>query len=339
MQKLTDININQKLLDTKDSRLELIIKGKNINFSVISALRRTCISDVPIYSFNEIHFDSNSSIYNNDYLRTRIQSFPVRSIKNDIIFYDDTIEPENTEDNNAYTTENVLLEENVKIAIGEDDIIMSDTEELSEKDNYNMLTMYVDIQNNDNKIIQVTTDNCKFYQNGSEINNIYKKPLLICKLKNEQKISLTAIVNLGIERTSTLYSPVSICTYSEINENEYKFILESRGQINEYRILYVACMNILRRLEYLSELIPDDNKHLEGELNIDKMGHTMGNLLSNGLLLHDDVIYAGYSKPHLLDDKIIIKFKLKKSNIHSILNDIITLYKKLYESLAKQFNK
>ena len=50
-------------------------------------------------------------------------------------------------------------------------------------------------------------------------------------------------------------------------------------------------MNILRRLEYLKELIPDDNKNLEGELNIDKMGHTMGNLLSNGLLLHDDVLY------------------------------------------------
>ena len=40
-------------------------------------------------------------------------------------------------------------------------------------------------------------------------------------------------------------------TNKEINSNKFQMILESRGQISEYRVLYVACMNIIEKMKLL----------------------------------------------------------------------------------------
>ena len=42
----------------------------------------------------------------------------------------------------------------------------------------------------------VTTDDAKFYKDGNEIKNIYKSPILLCKLNKNQEINFTAIAKL-----------------------------------------------------------------------------------------------------------------------------------------------
>ena len=70
----------------------------------------------------------------------------------------------------------------------------------------------------------------------------------------------------------------------------------------------------------------DIEKKQSGEIEIYNYDHTMGNLLSQGLRKHKDVKYGSYSMPHLLEDKIIIKFE-------------IIFPKKLSQSVKKELEK
>ena len=69
-------------LDKKDfslGHLKLRLKGKNINHVYVNTLRRVILEDIPSYSINPelININKNSSVYNNDYLRNRLENFPL----------------------------------------------------------------------------------------------------------------------------------------------------------------------------------------------------------------------------------------------------------------------
>ena len=332
MNKISDIKFNQDLLDKNDNRLELTLEGKDINHVVINTLRRVGMTDIPIYSFDEIEITENKSIFNNDYMRLRIRTLPLPNVANKVIYLDDI------EKDSVLSPENKLFEENAEIAIGNDDIDFNEVKQVV-NDTYDMITMFLDIQNNKDEILTVTTDDCKFYNNGQEIKNIYNDPLLLIKLKKDQKIKLSAISKLGKEKTSGLYSAVSILTYKQLTDNKFQMIMESRGQLSEYRIMYVACMNIIKFMENILEMIPEDNSNLEGELHSNNLDHTYGNLLVTGMLQHKDVDFAGYAKPHLLDNKIVIKYILKKNSIYQVVKDVSEYYIQLFTKLSKHFDK
>ena len=348
MNKLSDIKFKQDLQDKEDSRLEVTLEGKDIDHVVINTLRRVGMTDIPVYSFDEVDIAENKSVFNNDYMRLRIRTLPVPNIDNQVIYLDNkdirnrdnikdnTILEENELDEEEDT--NLEQEENADIAIGDDNIDYNKVRQVA-SDAYDMTTMFLDIENKNDDIISVTTDDCSFYKNGEKIKNIYKDPLLLIKLKKDHKIKLSAISSLGKEKISSLYSAVSILTYKEINDNKFQMILESRGQVNEYRILYVACMNIIKMMQNILEQIPKKNTEMEGQIHSNNIDHTYGNLLITGMLQHKDVEFAGYAKPHLLDNKVIIKYILKKNNIYQVVTDVSEYYIQLFTKLSNLFNK
>jgi DNA-directed RNA polymerase subunit L len=336
MDKLSDIKFKQDLLDKDDSRLEVTLEGNNINHVVINTLRRVGMTDIPVYSFDQVDISENKSIFNNDYMRLRIRTLPLPNIENKIDYFDE-------EENNSIKDNTILevdeeQEENADIAIGGDNIDYNQVRQIV-SDTYDMITMFLDIENKSDDIMSVTTDSCSFYKNGQEIKNIYKDPLLLIKLKKDQKIKLSAISNLGKEKISSLYSAVSILTYKQLTDNKFQMILESRGQVSEYRVLYVACMNVIQMMQNILEQIPKNNLDMEGQIHSNNLDHTYGNLLVTGMLQHKNVEFAGYSKPHLLDNKIIIKYILKKDNIFNVVSDVTEYYTQLFTKLSKLFDK
>lgn len=335
MDKLSDIKFNQDLLDKDDSRLEVTLEGKNINHVVINTLRRVGMTDVPVYSFDQVDITENKSIFNNDYMRLRIRTLPVPNVENKVTYLDDE-QLDSVKDTIMEGDEE--QEENADIAIGDDNIDYNQVRQVV-SDTYDMITMFLDIENKKEDIMSVTTENCSFYKNGQEIKNIYKDPLLLIKLKKDQKIKLSAISKLGKEKLSSLFSAVSILTYKELTENKFQMILESRGQVSEYRVLYVACMNVIQMMQNILEQIPKNNSDMEGQLHSNNLDHTYGNLLVTGMLQHKDVEFAGYAKPHLLDNKIIIKYVLKKGSIYSVVSDVTEYYTQLFTKLSKLFDK
>ena len=86
MNKHSEIKFKQNLLDKEDSRLELTLEGSDINHVVVNTLRRVGMTDVPIYSFDQVDISENKSVFNNDYMRLRIRTLPITNIKNDNVF-------------------------------------------------------------------------------------------------------------------------------------------------------------------------------------------------------------------------------------------------------------
>ena len=162
----------------------------------------------------------------------------------------------------------------------------------------------------------------KFYY-GKQIENPYPIPIPIVKLQPNQKIDFSVVSSVGTEKMSTIYTPVSICVcYPKIGEDSYIFKIESRGQISEKRILEVAFLNIIKKLKNILSQIHEED-HMEGEIQINNEDHTIGNLLSNGLQKHKNIIFAGYNLPHPLEKRVIISYKLKSGKITEILKDVI----------------
>lgn len=331
MEKIENISYNISDYDSTygNTRLEINIKGENINCIILNTLRRAILSYIPNYAFTNFNFKKNNTVFNNNYIKLRVSNIPVWGIENELDYYNPVKKNLNTE------------------PINEDDNLNDDIDLNSEVNNVlnsstlKQLTMYVDYTSLDSdEITTVTTDHAKFYYEEKKIDSPYKIPIPIIKLQSNQTITFSVITTVGTELQNSIFAPVSVCFYKEINLTEYTFILESRGTINEKRIIYVALLNIINKLRNVIKNLPDkiDDK-LKGELIILNEDATLGNLISYGLQIHKDIKFAGFNIPHPLEERVKIHYELIKNNITNVLSDVVNHFIKLYEKIIEKNNK
>lgn len=327
MNKIVDINYTLIDYDNEqgNSRLEINISGPNINHIIVNTLRRAIFTYIPIYSFTKFNFTTNESIFNNNYIKLRLKHFPVWGITNDNDMYTVTNKPHEEEEE---------LDENGINNV--DDIDMENNSEVNTS-TINQLTMYVDYKSTSQSIVTVTTDHAKFYHAEKNIPSPYKPAIPLVKLQPLQNISFSAITGLGVEQTDAMFSPVSVCFYKEKTLNEYEFILESRGQITEQRIIEVAIINIIHKLETIFSNMTFEQTELRGEIIIFGENNTFGNLISYGMQNHKNIKVAGYNIPHLLEEKVIIHYELinDKVKLKDVMNDVIIYFTVLYDNIMK----
>ena len=329
------ITIINEIKEQGDSRLEVKIKGPDNNYIIMNTIRRKCVSDIPIYAFAEFKFDKNTSIFHNNYLKARIRQLPVWGIENKIDF---------VEYNKKLTKEyipDVIVEEN------DEDEANPNVEKILDTTQLKQLTMYVSAKNTTHDIIWITTEHAKFYYNEKQIKTPYKTPIPIVKLQPDQEIIFSAVTKVSIADEHAMYCATSIACYKQITESEFDFIIESRGQISEKRIIYVALFNIEKKLNnFLNLFIEEVNKNKtesevaerEGVIIITNEDHTLGNIITRGLQLHPKIKFAGYNLPHPLDMKVHFHYKTTKDgNIKNIIKDVITYYQKLFSDMRTQF--
>jgi len=304
------------------SRLEFDLSGPEINHIIVNTLRRTILSDIPIYAYTDFKFNKNNSIFHNNFLKNQIKNIPVWGIENKLEFFEKDIKKLD------------IIEEQEEI---EDDIELSFDKKI-DSTSLNQLTMYVDYENKKSDIISVTTDDVKFYFSQKQIDNPYDKPIQLVKLQPNQRINFSVVTSIGIEKESAIFSPVSICVYDQKSENNFRFILESRGQLVEKRILKVAYLNLVKKLNNILKQIPDNNEK-EGEIQINNEDHTIGNLLSNGLQNNKNIDFAGYHMTHPLEARVIITYKLKSGKFKEIMKDVIDNFIDIFEKIDKLIEK
>jgi DNA-directed RNA polymerase subunit L len=335
MQKVNKLNL--KIINNNNelgnSRLEFNLSGSNMNYVIANTIRRTIFNDIPIYVFNEFKFDKNTSIFHNNYLKLRLRNMPIWSIENTIDYLDISknkkqidYEVEDFQYENTEAGDDVELEE--------DKTLNSST--------LKQLTMYVNAKNKSNDILTVTTNDAKFYYDEKQIPSPYKKGIPIVKLQPNQEIAFSAISKIGMEQDDAMYSAVCVNYFKQNNDNDFTFIVESRGQITEKRIFQVALINIERRLKNFLKLIKDDMKINEtkeqGIIIVNNEDHTLGNLISRGLQTHEKVSFAGYNLPHPLAKKVHFHYKLKSGNIIKVLEDVLDYYLELFKAIEKQID-
>lgn len=338
MQKVNKINVKliNKDEDLGNSRLEFKLSGSNINYIVANTIRRLTLSCIPIYAFNEFKFDKNTSVFHNNYLKLRLRNMPVWGIENTVDFIDmvkDTIINEEKDYNYNEEEDDVDIEVNKQY----------DSSTLKQ------LTMYVTAKNKTNEIITVTTADAKFYCEEKQINTPYKVAIPIVKLQTGQEIAFSAITQLGVEEKDTMFTSVCISVYKQVKEDEFDFVIESRGQITEKRIIEVALINIERKLKNFiklmnekksEELVKKIEMETDGMFVVHNEDNTMGNLLSRGLQQHNSVEFAGYNLPHPLAKKVNIHYKLKSgASIKKVMEDVVDYYLELFEEIGKSFSK
>ena len=310
-----------------NTRLELNIKGSEINHIIMNTLRRVILTYIPIYAFTDFNIKKNKSIFNGNYLKLRLKNIPVWGIENNIEIFSPTIPNQVAE---------AEPEQDAEGDADADDVELNNKQSNLNSSTLNQLTMFIDYTSTSKEIVTVTTDHAKFYYSEKKIDSPYPIAIPLIKLQPEQSIIFSAITSLGIEKTNTIFSPVSVCYYIEKSSNEYNFIIESKGQINEKRIIEVAIINIIHKLETIKKNFSNNTEASEllGEIILINEDNTFGNLLSNGLQNHKDIKFAGYNLPHLLVDKVIIHYELKtKKNIYDVFNDVIDSNIKLFKKI------
>jgi len=333
MQKIGKFSfkIINNITELGNSRIEFNLSGSNMNYTVANTIRRIIFSDIPIYVFDEFKFDKNTSIFHNNYLKLRLRNMPIWSIENNVDYFDVLkLKKTNNYETEETQEENQEYENNIEL----------DIEKTLNSSTLKQLTMYVNYKNKSNDIYTVTTNDAKFYYDQKQISTPYKTGIPIVKLQPNQDIAFNAITKIGTEYLDSIYSAVSVNYYKQNNENDFTFVIESRGQITEKRIIQVALINIERRLKNFLKLIKYDMKLEEskeqGIIIVNNEDHTLGNLITRGLQTHDKISFAGYNLPHPLSNKVHFHYKLKSGNIIKILEDVIEYYLELFKAIEKQ---
>jgi len=310
------LNKHQKSTNNfNDNELSIFISGKDNNYVLVNTLRRICVSSIPIYAFheNDMIFDINTSIWNNDMLKDRFRNLPIFNIDND----------------------ETTIEKFEDLEVKKDRIV----------DNANNLTMFVNIKNNRDVIFNVTTNEAIFYHKGKQINSPYKKPLLLIKLKKGQELKCTCISSLNIGKNDGIYNAAMAYHYNE-NENannKYELVLNSNRQIDELEILKRSCKILLNKTFKLEKLIivnleKEDNSEIlnRGLLKIVDENATFGNLISYYLQENKHMEFSGAQVPFLYLNEILIRYRTDGKDIKDIIKKTFNQIREIYNHILKE---
>lgn len=304
------------------SKLILQIKGDEINEYVVNALRRVAYNDIPTYALTDksIDIEENTSIYDNDQMRLRISQIPIFNIKNKIVFL-----PRKYWENVDYS--------DIK-------------REKMEGDN-KKLELYLNVKNTTTKNMNVLSSSIKYYEDDNEIEDKFKKinPLLIIKLRPNESFKMRARAVLGIGENSDIWAGASNTYYDKIDENKFKFCMESQGQMDEYELLVKSCLIIKQKLKDVLKNITEEfnAKKYDAkkaiELELINEDHTIGNIVNNGLQEDEHIIFSGLKKTDMLIKNVIIKFKTSHKNPLFSFNRVIEKNLNLFDRLENKFRK
>jgi len=329
----------KKIQGENEKHFRMLMEGKNIDYSVVNAIRRTILMYIPIYGFHRsnIHIDVEKSrhMYNNDLIYNLIETLPIFDIPN----YFDLEDPE------IYLPTDVMRNifgTFIQEKYTEDKI----EEEKSEQDSNKKLfriDLAISVKNNTGVDKFVTTHDAILKVDG-KIANSYKirRPISILVLKPNEEIYLRAEANLGISKMHAIYEATTNAIHKEITPMKYELDYETLEQLDKNLIFTKACIILMKRLEHLKAFIK--NKYAEerdpGEIiEIQLFGedHTLGNLFATVLQKTNNVAKAAYYMPHPFIDQVTIAYQLaNKSKVGPIrlFVDVIDYLVRLFEQIA-----
>ena len=300
-----------------DNQLNVNITGKDVNFVIVNTLRRLVMSSIPIYAFHhdDMIFDANTSVYNNDMLKDRFRNIPIFNIDN----LEDTV--------NKY-----------------DEL---ETKKQRIVDKANNLTMFVNIKNNKDTLLNVTTNDAIFYYKGKQIPTPYKRPLLLVKLKKGQELKCTCVASLNIGINDGIYNgSMAYHYYDEKESNKFDLEIFSNRQLDEIELLKRACKVLENKTHKLENLIVSNLEKEEsdevlnkGLLKIQNENATLGSIISYYLQEQKNVEYGGFNIPFLYLNEILIRYRTDGKDIKDIMKKTFSEIRDIIKHMEKEINK
>ena len=334
-----DVSV-KKLKPENDNELRLEIAGMNIDNSVVNALRRTILLNIPIYAFHRsnifIEVEKSRNMYNNDLIYNQIETLPIFDVPN---YYD----LENPEiflptDIMKNLFSKFIQEKNNEVGPEEEGTVETDPNKKLFK-----IDLSINVKNNTGSDIFVSTHDAVLKIDG-KVSDSYKrrKRLCILVLKPTEEISLRAEANLGIAKIHASYEATTNAILDEITPTKFHLWYETLEQLDKNMIFTKACVILSKKLEYLSMYLSNkykEDREITETIEVPIIGedHTLGNLLATVLQKCSFVEKAAYWMPHPFIDEVIVVYKLfpksKKGPI-KILVDCINYLIKLFKLIA-----
>jgi len=309
----------------KQSQLVLEFSGKTVNNAVVNTLRRLAYNDVPTYAFdvNSINIEKNTSMFNNDYMRLRIEQMTIPKVDIPIAYL-----PNKYWENVNYGDQN---------------------REKHPKDD-SKLEMVINVENKTINNLNVTTNDIKLYMNDVEVKKFDQKyPHLIVQLRPNEVFKCHALAVLGIGQANNIWSSVGTAFFDEDEEKgTFLLTLESQGQMDEYDILYKACeimneklVNIKSDLsKKFDESVTKKNRVI---VKLESESHTVGSVLNEFLQQNKNIAFSGLAKKDLLINEVEIK--LESVNVNPVkpffdtIDYVIDVYMEIQKQIAKLGSK
>lgn len=295
----------------------------NINTVIINTIRRVCYSDIPTFAFENMDIKHNTSIYNNNKISYRISNLPINISPKMVIYEKKEDKEKDKEDTDEF-------------AIGLDNFAIENENNYQDEKLQN-ITMYLNLHNETKQIMNITTNDGIYHYKGKKIDPPFHKPILILKLNPNEKVELEASSSINTEINQSNHSALKIMTFKMVDFNKYIIDMESRGQISEKDIIIIACKNIIHQLNQIHQQLNND-MDMEGIIEMHHQDHTMGNLMMEGLLKHQNIQYATYKMPHPLERKILLHYKVIKGDFKKIFEEMVKDYTLIFEKLSKLFS-
>jgi len=322
MEKI-DIKIKQlqkqEFKNLQASQLIIELTGKNANYVLTNTLRRLSYDYIPTYAFPSelIKIEKNTSVYNNDYMKCRLSQITIPNLINNIYYLPD-----------EYWL----------------NINYNDPSRIKHPDDNKVLEFYINVTNNTNENMNVTTEHMKVYEDGVELKNKFddKFQHLIIDLRPNENFSCKCVGALGIGKVNSIWSAAGNSYYDEIDEHKFKLTIESQGQMNEYDILYRSCYVIEEKIKIIKKLIEDkyDSPSIKNtntlKIILENEDHTIGGLINDLLQENKNIAFSGLSKPNLLLDKIIIEIMSIKNDPIKPLIDTLDYIIDLFQEIKSQ---
>ena len=308
----------RKSKDFIQSKLTLKMSGKKATCILANTFRRIALDDIPTYAFAYVNIEQNTSILNNDMMNLRLKQLPIYDMECPVIF----LHPKYWQDVN-YSDLNREKHESEK-----------------------SIEAIINSTNTTNNVLNVTTDDIKYYVDNEEIQypaRNKKEPILLLQLRPSETFKCQMKGCLGVAECDNMWSAANIAYYEE-KDGDILFSIESANQISEYEIMRKACKLIKLKLHGIENEIKNRLAIKEIEhtqiifFDLINEDHTMGNLINDELQNHKDIVFAGISKPDHLIKQIRFKIcsdKSVKSPINAFF-DVLSDLEKLITNIEKQ---
>jgi len=321
--------------DLEQSQLVLNISGSAINCTIVNTLRRVSMDLIPTYAYpkDSIKIEKNTSKYNNDMMRLKLSqiSYPGFLFKHPNFKVPTFLLPEHFWKGVDYSDKKRELHENDK----------------------HKIEMYINKTNDTATIMNVTSHDITFFENGEKITYPYKKsPCFILGLNPKEEFKSYAVAQLGIGEANNIWAAAGNTYYKQLkpDETEYLLTVESAGQISEQEILVKCCEIIKIKLEQIKEIVirqhdTEENRNsLRIQLILTNEDHTMGQLLNRTLqdkaeMAGSNILFCGQAMKDNLAKEVIIKLVISKGNILETIFDAIDYLIEVYNKMGNEFAK
>lgn len=310
--------------DIQNSSLMLEISGKTANTTLVNTLRRLVLNNIPTYAFTSdtITISENTSRFDNDEMRLRLSQITPFNIQVPIDLLDD-----------KYWL----------------NVNYSDKNREKHPNDKKLYEMYINAVNNTTEIMNVTTNDATFYEDGEEnmsICGMHKDfPALLIKLKPKESFKSRSVAVLGLGLRNNIWAGAANAFYEEIDNNKFKLTLLSQGQMDEYELLHKGCIILKKELDNIKSIIGNRYKNsplLKNnmiKIKLENKDHTIGNVINEYLQLNKNIGFSGLSKPDLLLNEIVLTIESLGSNPLNPLFETIDYVIKIFDNIQKQLRE